>query len=92
MNTMKGFYTSITSASQLHVSYLEILVVIIKLGHQQTKALQSCLAWQNWSQPGPEGAKGLRFPVCRLGETTMDLYQPTVDYLLNVPFLIRGMR
>jgi hypothetical protein len=54
MNTMKGFYASISSASQLHGSYLEALSEITRLSYQQAKALQSDLTWQEWSQQNPE--------------------------------------
>lgn len=54
MNTMKGFYASISSASQLHGSYLEALSEITKLSYQQAKALQSDLTWQNWSPQNPD--------------------------------------
>jgi hypothetical protein len=56
MNTMKGFYTSISSAAQLHGSYLEALSKITRLSYQQAKALQSELTWQNWSPQDPEAA------------------------------------
>jgi hypothetical protein len=54
MNSMKGFYASISSASKLHGSYLEALSEITHMSHQQAKALQSDLAWQEWSQQNPE--------------------------------------
>jgi hypothetical protein len=54
MNTMKNFYTSISSGSRLHGSYLEALSEITKLSHQQAKALQSSLTWQDWSQQNQE--------------------------------------
>jgi hypothetical protein len=54
MNTMKGFYASITSASRLHGSYLEALSEITRLSHQQAKALKSELTWQDWSQQNQE--------------------------------------
>lgn len=60
MNTMKGFYASISSASRLHGSYLEALSEITRMSHQQAKCLQSDMAWQNWSQlnsdPATSGA------------------------------------
>lgn len=56
MNTMKGFYASISSASRLQGPYIEALAEITKMSHQQSKALQSDLAWQEWSQQDPEAA------------------------------------
>jgi hypothetical protein len=58
MNTMKGFYASISSASRLHGSYLEALAEITKMSRQQAKVLQSDVAWQEWSQPSPETTAG----------------------------------
>jgi hypothetical protein len=49
MNTMKSFYASISSASRLQGPYLEALSEITRLSHQQAKALQSDMAWQQWS-------------------------------------------
>ena len=54
MNTMKGFYASISSASHLHDSYLEALSEITRLSHKQAKAIQSGLTWQDWSQQNQE--------------------------------------
>jgi len=54
MNTMKGFYASITSSSRLHGSYLEALSEITHMSRQQAKAVQSDMAWQNWSQQNLE--------------------------------------
>jgi hypothetical protein len=54
MNTMKGFYASISSASRLQGSYLEALSEITGMSYQQAKAIQSDLAWQQWSQQTPE--------------------------------------
>ena len=54
MNTMKSFYASISSASRLHGSYLEALSEISKMSHQQAKALQSDMTWQDWSQKNSE--------------------------------------
>lgn len=56
MNTMKGFYASITSASRLQGSYQEALSEITKLSHQQAKALQSDFTWQDWGQQNQEAA------------------------------------
>ena len=50
MNTMKGFYASISSASRLHGSYLEALSEIIRMSHKQAMALRSDQGWQGWSQ------------------------------------------
>ncbi|HSL29791.1 MAG TPA: hypothetical protein VK900_11375 [Anaerolineales bacterium] len=58
MNTMKGFYASIYSASRLHGSYLEALSKITRMSHKQAQALQSDLAWQEWSQQATETNKG----------------------------------
>ena len=54
MNTMKGFYASISSASRLHGSYLEALAEITRMSPQQVRVLQSDLAWQEWSEQNPE--------------------------------------
>ena len=54
MNTMQGFYASISSGARLHGSYLAALAEITRISHQQATALQSDLAWQNWSQPDAE--------------------------------------
>jgi hypothetical protein len=54
MNTMKDFYASISIASGLHGSYMETLSEITRMSYQQAKALQSDMAWQDWSQPNPE--------------------------------------
>lgn len=48
VNTMKGFYASITSASKLQGSYLEALSKITRVKRQQTNALASDLGWQTW--------------------------------------------
>lgn len=58
MNTMKGFYASISSASRLQGSYLEALSEITRMSHQQAKAIQSNLAWQQWSPQTPETTTG----------------------------------
>ena len=50
MNTMKGFYASIASASRLQGSYLQALSEIVRMSHKQTKALRSDQGWQDWSQ------------------------------------------
>ena len=50
MNTMKGFYESISSASRLHGSYLEALSEITTISHQQSKALKNDLGWQDWTE------------------------------------------
>jgi hypothetical protein len=54
MNTMKGFYTAISSASRLHGSYLEALSKITRMSHKQANALRSDEGWQNWSQQNPD--------------------------------------
>ena len=53
MNTMKGFYASISSAPRLHGSYLQALSEITRMSHQQAKAIQSGMTWQNWSPQDP---------------------------------------
>jgi hypothetical protein len=50
MNTMKGFYTSISSSTRLHGSYLEALSEITRMSHQQAKALTRDLGWQDWTE------------------------------------------
>jgi hypothetical protein len=50
MNTMKGFYASISSAAQLTSSYLQALSEITGISHQQAKTLQSDLGWQDWGE------------------------------------------
>ena len=56
MNTMKGFYASISSAARLQGSYLEALSEITRMSQQQAKAIQSDMAWQQWSQQDSETA------------------------------------
>jgi hypothetical protein len=56
MNTMKGFYASISSGSRLHGSYLEALSEITRLNHKQAKALKSDLGWQEWSEQNQKTA------------------------------------
>lgn len=56
MNTMKGFYASLSSASRLRGSYLEALSEITRLSYQRAKALHSDLTWQDWSQQNPDTA------------------------------------
>lgn len=48
MNTMKGFYALITSASRLQGSYMEALAEITRINHKQANALMSDMGWQNW--------------------------------------------
>ena len=50
MNTMKGFYASISSTCQLHGSYQEALSKITRINRQETNALRSDLGWQQWSE------------------------------------------
>lgn len=50
MNTMKGFYASITSASRLDGSYLEALSEITGISLKQISTLRSDLAWQDWGE------------------------------------------
>jgi len=54
MNTMKGFYASISSSSRLPGSYLEALSKITRMNHQQAKALRSDLGWQDWAEQKQE--------------------------------------
>lgn len=56
MNTMKGFYASISSASRLQGSYLEALSEITRMSFQHANTLKSEMAWQQWSQQDPETA------------------------------------
>ena len=51
MNTMQGFYASISSAHPLHSSYLEALSVITRINLKQVTHLRSERAWQNWGEP-----------------------------------------
>lgn len=48
MNTMKGFYASISSVSGPQSPYLEALAKISQINHKQTNALMSNLGWQEW--------------------------------------------
>ncbi|MCI0550555.1 MAG: hypothetical protein L0287_06350 [Anaerolineae bacterium] len=48
MNTMKGFYASISSTSQLQGPYQEALAKITRINRKQTNALMSNLGWQDW--------------------------------------------
>lgn len=48
MNTMKGFYASISSSSKLRGPYLKALSKITKLNRKQTNALTSDMGWQTW--------------------------------------------
>jgi len=56
MNTMKGFYTSISSGSRLHGSYPEALSEITRMSHKQANALRSDQGWQDWSQQNQKTA------------------------------------
>jgi hypothetical protein len=56
MNTMKRFYVTISSAPQVHGSYLEALSKIANISRQQTTALQSERGWQQWTEPQQEPA------------------------------------
>jgi hypothetical protein len=57
MNTMKAFYASIASASRLQSPYLEALAKITRIHREQTQALMSDLAWQNWAEQNLKNAK-----------------------------------
>ena len=59
MNTMKGFYASISSASRLQGPYLEALSEITRMNHRQAKALRSDLGWQEWSQHNHQAVEGM---------------------------------
>lgn len=48
MNTMKGFYASTCTVSDLQGPYLEALAEITRINHKQTDALISDLGWQDW--------------------------------------------
>lgn len=50
MNTMKGFYASISAESGLRGSYLEALAKLTRINRQQTNALKSDLGWQEWTE------------------------------------------
>ena len=50
MNTMKGFYASISSAHQPHSAYLEALSELTRMNLKQVGSLRSDLAWQNWGE------------------------------------------
>ena len=50
MNTMKGFYASISSASGPQGPYLEALAKISRINHRQTNALMSDMGWQAWGE------------------------------------------
>jgi hypothetical protein len=56
MNTMKGFYASISSPSQTQGSYLEALSTITRINLKQSTALRSDLGWQDWSEQLHEAA------------------------------------
>ena len=50
MNTMKGFYASISSALRLQGSYLKALSELTQINLNQANTLRSDLGWQEWSQ------------------------------------------
>ena len=50
MNTMKDFYTSLSSARP-QGSYLEALSEITKINRKQAKVLMGDLWWQDWDAP-----------------------------------------
>lgn len=50
MNTMKAFYASISSPSQLRGPYLEALSKIARSDPAQVNALKSDLGWQEWGE------------------------------------------
>jgi hypothetical protein len=54
MNTMKGFYASISSAQQPRGSYLEALSELTRMNLKQVGSLKSDLAWQNWGEQRQE--------------------------------------
>ena len=56
MNTMKGFYASISSAHQPHNAYLEALSELTRMNLKQAGSLRSDMAWQNWGEQSQETA------------------------------------
>jgi len=50
MNTMKGFYASISSVSSPQGPYLQALTKISRINHRQTNALMSDMGWQTWGE------------------------------------------
>jgi hypothetical protein len=48
MNTMQSFYASLSS-DKLRDTYLQILADLTKLNLEQISALESDMAWQDWS-------------------------------------------
>ena len=54
MNTMKDFYTAISSASRLQGSYLEALSEITRVSLNQANILRSDLGWQDWGEQNRE--------------------------------------
>ena len=56
MNTMKGFYTSLSSAARTPGSYLEALAKITTINLQQVSSLRSDLGWQDWNAQTQEAA------------------------------------
>lgn len=51
MNTMKGFYASISSVSGPQSPYLDALAKITGVNRKQTRALMSDMGWQEWGEP-----------------------------------------
>ena len=56
MNTMKGFYTSISSVPGPQSPYLGALAKITLANRKQTRALMSDIGWQDWGEQKQESA------------------------------------
>lgn len=56
MNTMKGFYTSISSVPGPQSPYLGALAKITLANRKQTRALMSDMGWQDWGEQKRETA------------------------------------
>ena len=48
MNTMKSFYTAISSVRGPQGPYLNALAKLSRIDHKQANALKSDLGWQEW--------------------------------------------
>ena len=58
MNTMKGFYVSISSVSSPQGPYLQALAKISRINHRQTNTLMSDMGWQTWGEQNQKTAAG----------------------------------
>ena len=56
MNTMKGFYASISSASRLQGPYMEALSEITRINLRQAEVLKSDMGWQEWGEQNQKTA------------------------------------